>query len=412
MQYEMIDTSTYHFLFFGLTSFDSLPQRDQALATECARMGHHVDFIEIPPSTAGKTHAFLQRMFSPLSRETGFTRDPDQPRLHVHTPPTLPTGFRSSLAPALDRSIFQQWFRRRFSGMDFSQSIALIMLPLWWNNLIDRTLLNPRLLVYDVCDALEVQGRTDRALRRLRRYEAQLAAEADLVTFSAHEEGSSIRRRFPETRTLLLPNAVSAEFVKQCGRATSTVPLVQFEHHSGSNGDEPSRRPVIGYVGATCGKWFDSELLFESINRFPEYDFAVVGPVTSDFAARCESYPNVMLHGFVPHRQLPALLRSFDAAVIPFLSNAISDVVNPLKLYEYAAAGLPIIATGVTELMHYSDIVTLADTREGFFAGIRHAVEQTDEKRRVRLRAFARQNTWDRRVRRLLDTITEHVAAA
>lgn len=453
----MIDRSTYHFLFFGLTSFDSLPQREQALATECARTGHHVDFIEIPRSTAGRTQALLHRMFSPLSRETGFARAPEQRRLRVHTPPTLPTGFRSSLAPALDRSIFQQWFRRRFAGTDFSQSIAMIMLPLWWGNLIDRSLLNPRLLVYDVCDALEVQGRTDRALRRLHRHEAQLAAEADLVTYSAHEEGDSIRRRFPRTRTLLLPNAVSTEFVEQCDAAINDNPRIsegtavngvadagdmnlikECRSINGGgpvngnrstdgggpvNGREPvnggrliqtssQRRPVIGYIGATCGKWFDAELLFASIERFPEYDFCVVGPVTGDFAVRCEKYPNVTLLGFVPHRDLPLLLRSFDAAVIPFLSNAISDVVNPLKLYEYAAAGLPIIAAGVKELMHYSDIVALADTREAFFAGIRHAVEQTDCSRRDRLRSFARQNTWDRRVRRLLDTITEHVAAA
>ena len=408
----MIDRYTYHFLYFGLTSFDSLPQREQALAAECARMGHHVDFIEIPPSTAGRTHAFLQRMFSPLSRETGFARDSAQPRLRVHTPPTLPTGFRSSLAPALDRTIFQQWFRRRFAGMDFSDSIAMIMLPLWWGNLIDRSLLNPRLLVYDVCDALEVQGRTDRALRRLRRHEAELASEADLVTYSAQEEGRSIRERFPNTRSLLLPNAVSADFVMQCATAPSSAHSLRMHGGNGNAPGEASRRPVIGYVGATCGKWFDSELLFASIERFPKYDFAVVGPVTGEFAARCRAYSNVHLHGFVPHRQLPALLRSFDAAVIPFLPNAISDVVNPLKLYEYAASGLPIVAAGVKELMHYSDIVTLADTREGFFAGIRHAVEQTDDRRRERLRAFAWQNTWDRRVRRLLDTITEHVAAA
>ncbi|MDT8325713.1 MAG: hypothetical protein RRA94_16480, partial [Bacteroidota bacterium] len=70
----MSSAATYHFLFFGLTSFHSLPQREQAIATECARMGHQVDFIEIAPSVAGKTHAMLNRTFAPLARDSGFAR--------------------------------------------------------------------------------------------------------------------------------------------------------------------------------------------------------------------------------------------------------------------------------------------------------------------------------------------------
>ncbi|MBR9978420.1 MAG: glycosyltransferase [Bacteroidetes bacterium] len=392
---HMILDRKYHFLFFGLTSFDSLPQREQALAAECARSGHRVDFIEIAPSLAGRSHALFNRVFAPLSRDTGFTRDSTHPNLRVHTPPMLPTGFRNSLTPGIDRILFQQWFQHRFSKIDFSHSIVMVMMPLWWNNFINRTLVNPYLLVYDVSDALEVQSRSDATMRRLLASEASLGQEADLITYSAAEMDADLQLRFPDTRRLFLPNAVSSEMI---ARIEITSPHKR-------NG----QRPSLGYIGATCGKWFDKELMLAVADSFPECEIEIIGPVDTSYKEACARRSNIRLHGYVSHERLPDHLQRFDIALIPFFSNEITRVVNPLKLYEYSAAGLPVVAIRSAELEQYASLLYLADGRQGFIDGIRRASHEDTLVLRKNRRAFAERNTWRHRVATLIEYLHPQV---
>lgn len=393
----MQTSETYRFLIFGLTSFHSLPQREQAIATELARRGHHVDFIEIAPSLAGKVQAFVHRTFSPLGQDTGFTVRSLPSHLHIHTPPTLPTGFRNSLTPPADRTIFRSWFRRTFADVDFSDVIAIVNIPLWWGHFIDRNLIAPRLLIYDICDDLAVQSKNERTMHRLRTGEMSLKKEVDLVTYSAAEMREDVRRRFPDTATLFLPNGVGSDFIHAVRTASSK-----------ENGD-PS--PHVGYIGATSGKWFDEDLFLGLPERFPHFRFSVIGPVESAFADRCASCPNVTLHGFVPHDDLAIWLNRFDAAIIPFRHNAITRVVNPLKMYEYASAGLPVVARWTEELEHYAEYVYLAETVRGFEDKLERAVcEDNETLRNERLR-FAEANTWEIRIAQLLDHLHQHAAA-
>lgn len=389
---------TYHFLFFGLTSFDSIPQREQSIAMECARLGHRVDFIEIAPSMAGKTHALFNRFFSPLSRDTGFSFETTLPTLRIHTPPTLPTGFRNSLTPAIDRAVFRRWFRSTFRGVDLSRTIAMVMMPLWWRNFIDRELFRPRLLVYDICDSLEVQARSEETLRRLRASERALASEAGLITFSAREMAADIHRDYPHTDALFLPNAVSRDFLDALDRE----PLFY------RNGNPCT----IGYIGSTSGKWFDARLVLDVVRACPDCQVSVIGPVDRRFAEECSGYRNVILHGYVRHDQLASHLRRFDVAMIPFLENEITRIVNPLKMYEYSSAGLPIVARRTAELAHHAAMLYLAEDNESFISAIRRALAEDSPERRIERRRFAERNTWEDRVRNLIGHLQAQVLAA
>ena len=39
------------------------------------------------------------------------------------------------------------------------------------------------------------------------------------------------------------------------------------------------------------------------------------------------------------------MLRGADAALIPYALNELTDGIFPMKVYEYLAAGLPVVAT-------------------------------------------------------------------
>ncbi len=384
-----------HFMIFGLTTWDSFPQREQGLARELAAQGHTVDVIEMPPSLAGRTHGLMNRMFSPLARDRGFVRDVTPDNLRVHTPPLMPTGFRNSLTPALDRVLFRRWFADTFSGTDFHEVTALIMMPLWWGRFLERDVFDPGFLIYDIADSLEVQSRNSGTLSRLRDCEHMLSREADLVTYSAQEMLKEVDILFPGVPSLFLPNAVSQHFIDLLDQ---------------KNGSAHSASKEIGYIGATSGKWFDENLVIDVLEAFPDCTVSIIGPVEKHFAERCSRYGNARLHGFVPHDELGPHLRRFDVAIIPFKKNGITRVVNPLKLYEYAAAGLPIVATWTEELCNYEPLVTLARGSSEFIDSIGRALREDSGEIRGKRRGFALANTWSERVHRLTAMI-EHYAA-
>ena len=66
------------------------------------------------------------------------------------------------------------------------------------------------------------------------------------------------------------------------------------------------------------------------------------------------------------YAELPAYCRQFDVGLIPFKLNELTRAVNPIKLREYLAAGLPVISTPLPEVAIYEQMVNLADTPEEF----------------------------------------------
>jgi hypothetical protein len=81
--------------------------------------------------------------------------------------------------------------------------------------------------------------------------------------------------------------------------------------------------------------------------------------------------------------------------------------VNPVKLYEYLAAGVPVVATPLPEMEVYGDICEIAETPQDYLAAIRRAVEtDTPEKRQAHANRVAGE-TWDARVEKYLGLIVE-----
>ena len=68
---------------------------------------------------------------------------------------------------------------------------------------------------------------------------------------------------------------------------------------------------------------------------------------------RCERLPNVHLLGARPYAALPDVLRGADAALVPYAINDLTRSVFPMKVYEYLAAGLPVVTTPLPALAGY-----------------------------------------------------------
>jgi glycosyltransferase involved in cell wall biosynthesis len=108
---------------------------------------------------------------------------------------------------------------------------------------------------------------------------------------------------------------------------------------------------------------------------------------------------------------LPARLRTFDVAIIPFVSNQLTKSIYPLKINEYLSAGLPVISTRFSdELIEFESHIYLAESPERFIHKTRLALEEPyDEGLRTRRIDLARKNSWTHRALQLKQLYNETV---
>jgi glycosyltransferase involved in cell wall biosynthesis len=191
------------------------------------------------------------------------------------------------------------------------------------------------------------------------------------------------------------------------GKAVNLVPNgVDFEIYRNydyqSNRIEWPTKPAIGYVGALA-EWFDFGLLESLLTRFPGYLFVLVGsavPGTRDtLESLLKRFANLRWEGQQPYSRIPALISSFDVGIIPFVRSPLIDGVSPIKLFEYAACGLPVVSTYWRELEDYREFAYLGSDGEAFASHLESSVEKGKSERQ---KEFAKANSWQQRVESML----------
>lgn len=162
-------------------------------------------------------------------------------------------------------------------------------------------------------------------------------------------------------------------------------------------------RPIAGYYGALA-EWFDYELLEQLAALRPDWNFLLIGqPYDLSMRQRGESMlkrPNVHWIGPRRYEVLPAYLRLFDVAMIPFVINDITLATSPLKLYEYFAGGKPVVTSPMPECMAYREVFAAERLQEFSEALDSARLRASDSHFRDRLRQLGRENSWAARVKR------------
>ncbi|MEI6159134.1 MAG: glycosyltransferase, partial [Roseococcus sp.] len=134
-------------------------------------------------------------------------------------------------------------------------------------------------------------------------------------------------------------------------------------------------RPIIGYVGNLRDR-IDLELIEKLALRHPEWSIVLVGSAhdAKDVIGLAARRANIHLLGVRPYHEALAYIRHFDVAMMPHLSNALSENMNPLKLYVYYALGVPIVTSEVANIGDIAPLVSVASTHEGFIAAVEAAL--------------------------------------
>lgn len=212
--------------------------------------------------------------------------------------------------------------------------------------------LDPSLVIYHCVDDLAAQKGVD--AKSFRAAEQRFAARADLVLASA--PSLSKRLRLISDRVLDAPNVADVDFF-----ATAL--------EEGRIDDALARLPPprIVFTGAIVATKVDTEWLATLARLRPHWSFALVGPVGlgdpgTDISA-LRSVPNIHLLGPRAYRMLPDVLRGADAAIVPYALNALTASVFPMKVYEYLAAGLPVISTPLPALDGVAGVTIVGDAQ-------------------------------------------------
>ncbi|MEO5989502.1 MAG: glycosyltransferase [Candidatus Eisenbacteria bacterium] len=172
-------------------------------------------------------------------------------------------------------------------------------------------------------------------------------------------------------------------------------------------------RPRIGYVGL-MSHFLDFELL-EALRRNRRGGTVVlIGPGTpatdaavADFAAR----EGVAVMGSRPYAEIPAYMQGLDVGVIPFRADdPFVQGINPNKVYQYLAAGLPVITTPVLDLTERSPDLLFATTPDAVSRALSVALDAPSDP--ARCRELARPHDWDVLASRMVTEIEARLPAA
>jgi glycosyltransferase involved in cell wall biosynthesis len=246
-------------------------------------------------------------------------------------------------------------------------------------------------VVYDCLDEHSAHPSADRTVVEV---EGELVAVADLVVVSS----AVLRARWAGRASgcELLPNACEFE---------------RFHHPPGNLAGRRLHGPVVGYYGALA-EWFAPELLELAARRHPEWHVVLIGLNSGAALGSLARLRNAHLLGELRYAELPRWLHRFDAATIPFRVTPLTLATNPVKLFEYFAAGKPVVATALPEIEPYRHLCHLARGPEEFVAQLEAALAERDPERAAARVEIARANTWDVRVARLEVMLLEVLAAA
>jgi glycosyltransferase involved in cell wall biosynthesis len=181
-------------------------------------------------------------------------------------------------------------------------------------------------------------------------------------------------------------------------------------------GEEPADlraipHPRVAYVGTIQGR-VDVPLLRHAARARPSIHWVILGPIWDEPSlGDLRRLFNVHVLGSRPHAAIPAYLGAVDAGIIPHRVDRLTESMDPLKLYEYLAMGLPVVSTPVAGLAPFRSWVRIADTPDAFVQAVETALATDDPALREERRAAVIPCSWSARLATIHDAIRAAVHA-
>lgn len=242
--------------------------------------------------------------------------------------------------------------------------------------------------LYDITDDWLLADRPDAELARVREQEEFLFQRCEEVVVCSP---ALERSRSQQRQVTLIPNAVDLDGYRELAPRPE---------------DLPDGRIAL-YLGTAHRDRLDVELCVATAHAI-DGTLVLVGPapLTSD-DVRMLNEAGVLLLGPRPSRTVPAYLQHADVLVVPHVVTPFTESLDPIKAYEYRAAGRPVVSTPVPGFSSSnSPLVTTVKNPEDFVTAVSTLLKQD----RVASIEDVQVPDWGQRVREM-GAVVEQVAA-
>ncbi len=357
------------FLILPMTDWHARMQRSQYLAQALAAQGHRCFLL----------NPHLGREFRDTGQATARLARlaPNVYELHVRLP-REPVYHHRNLTPE-ESEILATSVARLVHSAGISNLTQIVSFPVWhqFASLVKQRHGAP--IVYDCHDLLDgFEGIAPEIVS----LEPGMITASDFVICSAdslHEHclGSGASA----DRCLVVRNAVTE--IPDTSKAVCETGV------------------VVGYLGA-IENWFDSGAIRAAAIARPGWRFALGGRVESTSVRGLLELPNVDFAGEIARAHVADFLAGFDVAMIPFVLNPLTLAADPIKLYEYLAAGLPVVSARLPETRRFADYLHYYDSPGNLVDAIEKAFADRGETARARRRLAVADETWESRARQIL----------
>ena len=371
---EMPLPGRFDIVIFPIIDWHFRIQRPQHIAREMARRGHRVFYLTVGPrgGAAQPGYRLLEMPGHGVFICELQVRDAQQFDLY--------RGKVSSGSVAEIRSALEvMWRSQRIGG-----SVSIVEHPSW-GSIVSSIPAN--FIVYDCMDH---HAGFSTHTRDVGRYESELLESSDLVVVTSEFLRS-------------LHSIHEPHVIRNAAEVERFLPILDVA--SGRKQDEF----VVGYVG-TIAEWFDLRLIINSARRFLDWKFVLVGSTAGCDISEAEQLPNIVFEGERPYSEVSDYLESFDVCVIPFKLTDLIKATNPVKVYEYLAAGKPVVSVRLPELEVMQGLIHLARDGNDWNEKLQVAMNERNDRELAEKRSdWARDHTWASRAAALEDAILEEL---
>jgi glycosyltransferase involved in cell wall biosynthesis len=231
--------------------------------------------------------------------------------------------------------------------------------------------------------------------------ERRVLESADAV-YAVSEEVAAAVRGVARRPVFVLPNGFDSDLFVEPGPGARASARRCF--------GLPATEPVLAFVGA-LRPWHGVDVAIRALHFLPGSVFAVAGdgPVKGQLQALASDLGvtnQVRFVGALDHDEVAGFLAAADVALAPYPDSS-EFAFSPLKVYEYLAAGVPVVASSIGQLVpvlsrEAAVLVTPGDAAS-LAAGVQAVLSDPSIAARARAdrsRVVA-QHSWDERVERL-----------
>lgn len=340
--------SGHNILCLSTHDWGGLWTRKQRFMQRLARQGNRVLYIEAQASIVSLR--IIKRDWRRIFRWLRGPRKIDD-NLYVATLPLVLPFFQISI---LINKI-NNWFILRLlkywlKKLDFKEFVLWTYAP-YSDGLAKR--IGEKLTIYECVDEFsDSKGLVKPDV--VRTLEKHLIEKADLVIVT-HENLYKSKKSLAKN-IYLIPNGAEVNHFKK-----SSLPETPIASEM-----EGITKPIIGFLGA-IQYWIDLDLVRHIALSRPQWSIVLIGPVGRlAKTKKIKNLGNIHLLGRIDYANLPSYIKAWDVCINPYVLDGTSQNCSPLKLYEYLAAGKPIVSVDMPEARKFDGLVGIGLDYEDF----------------------------------------------